>query len=305
MPARFASEIPGIAFQVPDLDGMAKLELKSLDGKETLACVQSTVSNGKTTNQPAVSYVTIGIAAAAFVLTAISALGAAGAGGSAAGLSPNFGDVMFWFQSVATNGMLSVNYPPVYRSFAKNFAWSTGLVQWAQLQKGIDGFRESTGGNTTEMSVEFLMDATLVYTREGVDIVTKSKRSLESLLLPRQNVTFIPNKNTTDAPEEPSQIMHFVNGIEGYVEELKIPSANTFMTVLLMFAIVIAAIAVLILLFKVILEVWALFASFPKRLTGFRKRYWGFLAATIVRIVSGYQLSEIFLDSRLTHVFRY
>lgn len=56
-------------------------------------------------------------------------------------------------------------------------------------------------------------------------------------------------------------------------------------TVLLIFAIVIAAVTIGILLFKVILESWALFASFPKRLTGFRKRYWRLLANTIVNLV--------------------
>jgi hypothetical protein len=39
------------------------------------------------------------------------------------------------------------------------------------------------------------------------------------------------------------------------------------------------------LLFKVILETWALFASFPKSLTGFRKRYWGTMGRTIVNLI--------------------
>lgn len=292
MPEEFASQIPAIAFQVPDLDGMARLELVGPDNTP-LACVESVVNNGKTTSQPAVSYVTAGMAAAALALSAISAVGASGSGGSTSGYSPNFGEVMFWFQSVATNGMLSVDYPPVYRSFVKNFAWSTGLVQWTQLQQGIDDFRLKTGGNVTDMSVEFLKNATLVYSQtSGAGATGKSKRSLGmglvNLLRRQDQVDFGHNVNSTDQSEggENNQVMHYVHGIEAYVEELKIPSANTFMTVLLMFAILIAAIAVLILLFKVILEIWALFASFPKRLTGFRKRYWGFLAGTVVRIVS-------------------
>ncbi|KAI5807481.1 hypothetical protein DFH27DRAFT_640344 [Peziza echinospora] len=283
MPTEFASLIPDIAFQVPDLDGLARLELLSSDTGLPVACVESVVHNGKTANQPAVTYVTAGIAAAALVLSAVSAVGAAGAGGSAAGPSPNFGDVMFWFQSIATNGMLSVEYPPVYRSFAKNFAWSTGLVQWTQLQKSIDNFRSSTGGNTTENSVEYLMNATLVYTQNGADIVKEDrKRGLYA----REDINYEQKPyDGNSTVEENGTVMKYVSGIEAYVEQLKIPSANTFMTVLLMFACLIAAIAVCILLFKVILEVWALFASFPKRLTGFRKRYWGFLAGTIVRII--------------------
>jgi hypothetical protein len=76
-----------------------------------------------------------------------------------------------------------------------------------------------------------------------------------------------------------------VNGIKAYVEELSVPQANTFMTVLLIAAVVVAAIAVGILLFKVILETWALFGSFPKGLTGFRKHYWGTMARAIVNLI--------------------
>lgn len=57
------------------------------------------------------------------------------------------------------------------------------------------------------------------------------------------------------------------------------------MTVLLIVAIIIAAIAVGILFFKVILETWALFGSFPESLVGFRKHYWGTMARTIVNLI--------------------
>jgi hypothetical protein len=76
-----------------------------------------------------------------------------------------------------------------------------------------------------------------------------------------------------------------VNGIKAYVEELSVPQANTFMTVLLIAAVVVAAIVVGILLFKVILETWALFGSFPKGLVGFRKHYWGTMARSIVNLI--------------------
>ena len=57
------------------------------------------------------------------------------------------------------------------------------------------------------------------------------------------------------------------------------------MTVLLIFAIVIAAITVGILLFKVILEVWAMYGSFPQKLANFRKDYWGLLSRTITNLI--------------------
>lgn len=312
IPPSYASMIPSIAFQVPDLDGMAKLELKSSDSASTeLACLQSVVQNGKTANQPGVKYVTVGVATAALVLSGMSAAGAAGAG-SGAGPSPNFGDVMFWFQNVGMNGMLSVSYPPVYRAFASNFAWSTGIIPWEGMQRSIDSFRSSTGGKLDHMSIDFLLNATLVYTADrsteaaalanSTDAAaqtnsTNTRRGLEwsiHQLFSRAveiNGTAIANSgsanNGTDAAVQ-DKVMHYVEGVQAYVEQLQIPSANTFMTVLLIFCIVLAAIAVCILLFKVILEVWSMFATFPKALTGFRKRYWGFLASTVVRLVGSH-----------------
>lgn len=302
IPPDYASMIPAIAFQVPDLDGMAKLELKSSDNSVSLACLQSIVQNGKTANQPGVKYVTVGVATAALVLSSISAAGAAGAG-SGAGPSPNFGDVMFWFQSVGMNGMLSVSYPPVYRSFASNFGWSTGVIPWESMQRSIDSFRSTTGGHLENMSIDYLLNATLVYTADSstesaaLANSTNTRRGLEWSIhnLFRRTIeingTTVPESGTAgNGTEEAVQdkVMHYVEGIQAYVEQLQIPSANTFMTVLLIFCIVLAAIAVCILLFKVILEVWSMFATFPKSLTGFRKRYWGFLASTVVRLVGSY-----------------
>ncbi|RPA93737.1 TRP-domain-containing protein [Choiromyces venosus 120613-1] len=298
IPPEFASMIPAIAFQIPDLDGMAKLELRSSDDDKQLACLQSVVQNGKTASQPGVQYVTAGIAAATLVLSGVSALGAAGTG-TGAGPSPNFGDVMFWFQNVAMNGMLSVNYPPVYRSFVSNFAWSTGIISWDNMQRSIDGFRKATGGHLEKNSIDYLMNATLVFnsnssteTGNATTSNDKTRRALDwtvAQIFERAvevNGTAVAgngtNSTSTDAK---SKVMHYVSGIQAYVEKLQIPSANTFMTILLIFAIVLATIAVCILLFKVILEAWSLFGSFPKSLTGFRKRYWGFLATTIVRLL--------------------
>lgn len=296
---QMASQIPDIAFKIPDLDGVATLELKAKDGGQQLACLTSVVRNGKTASVPEAKYVTAGIAAAALLLSGLGALGAGG-GASAAGTSPNFGEVMFWFQSIATDGMLSLSYPSVYRSFTDNFQWSTGLVSWDGMQQSIDQFRASTGGNLNGMSINYLKNTTLVYDKflsngTASDYNNKVRRALDYTLgeiFARAEINASINGtkadgttgNATHAGE--GKVMTYVNGIQAKVETLLIPSANTFMTVLLIFCIVIAAVAVCILLFKVILEVWALFASFPKGLTGFRKRYWTFLMSTIVRIVS-------------------
>lgn len=190
------------------------------------------------------------------------------------------------------NGLMSVSYPPVYRSFSKNFAFSTGLIPWDSMQTSIDNFRRSTGGNLTEDSVEYLRNATLVY-NDGSSKNTSSlaKRGLDFvhglILTERDGVSTAVNGtgSSGNSTNGGGEVTHYVHGIQGYVEQLTIPQANTFLTVLLIFAIAIAAIAVGILLLKVILEFWALFGSFPKKLTNFRKRYWGLLARTITNLI--------------------
>lgn len=225
-----------------------------------------------------VSYAAAGVAAGSFAMSGISAAGIAGHAGVAS-TSPGFGQVMGWFHTLATTGMLSVNYPTVYRSFAKNFAFSTGLISWDSMQRSIDSFRRSTGGNLTENSYDFLLNATLTYSNES----TTSSKSKRDLNMP-VGVAELVSRDTDDGGGG-GGFNHFVSGMEAYAEQLTIPQANTFMTVLLIFAIVIAAITVGILLFKVILEVWAMYGSFPQKLANFRKDYWGLLSRTITNLI--------------------
>jgi Transient receptor potential (TRP) ion channel/ML-like domain len=283
--------IPSIAFSVPDISAQATLELKALDTGKDVACLTSQVTNGKTVNVPAVSYAAAGIAGAALLLTGASAIGAAAAGGSTAGagtMSPSFTEVLTFFQGVAMNGMMSVNYPPVYRSFTKNFAFSSGIIPWTTMQTSIDNFRASTGGNLTDDNVQFLRNATLVYS-DGSN-ASVSKRSfdgfMDGALMIRNPLSTSANASSSSTSSNgTSSIQTTVHGIQAYVEQLSVPQANTFMTVLLIVACVIGVIAVGILFFKVILETWALFGSFPKGLTGFRKHYWGTMARSIVNLI--------------------
>ncbi|KAB8345982.1 hypothetical protein FH972_023034 [Carpinus fangiana] len=305
IPQEYASMIPGIAYTIPDLDGAGKLELISDETGKDLGCIQSTLTNDKTAEVPGASYAAVGIAGAAFVVSGLGAIAAVTGGHGAPGSSvssPSFVEVMHWFQGMAMNGMLSVQYPSIYRSFTRNFGFSTGLVPWDSVQTRIDSFRASTGGNLTHDSVEWLRNSTLVYqtsttsglakrallpslietailyARDGVDVSVDGQNSTVG-----DSSTGSASSNTTNTGNDKQ--MNYVQGIQGYVEQLKIPQANTFMTVLLVFSIILAAIAAGILLFKVILEAWALFGSFPKKLTSFRKNYWWLLAKTLTNLI--------------------
>ena len=294
IPDEYADMVPGIAFQIPDIAAQATLKLKSLDTDEDVACIQSQVTNGKTANIPAVSYVAAGIVGAALLLSGASAIGSAVAsGGSGTGgtgtASPSFTEVVGWFQGLAMNGMMSVNYPPVYRSFTKNFAFSTGIIPWEPLQSGIDRFRSMTGGNLTDDSVKALDNITLVYPDGSTNTVDqgmfKVKRALDAftILAKRQ---FNTGLDTSDLDNNNgTEFQKAVSGIEAFANQMRVPGSDLFMTILLIVAIIIAAIVLFLLLFKVILEVWAIWGNFPKGLAGFRKHYWGSIVRAITSLI--------------------
>ena len=251
---------------------------------------------------PAVKYVAAGVAPASLALTGLSALSAAGTPGAAAP-SPTFGEVFGWFQSMALSGMMSVQYPKVYQSFSNNFGFSTGLVQWDSMQSTIDSFRASTGGNLTNNNYQYLKNATLVF-KGGANSSTAGtlgRRAVNgALLFLRDGTVSVDGEETTigdatgtsgDAADASDQAQtknqKYVAGIQAYVEQLKIPSPNTFMTLLLCFCIVVAAIIVVILLFKVILEAWSMAKPLSPAMESWRKRYWWRLAKAITNYFAG------------------
>lgn len=284
VPETYAKQIPSIAFNIPDLEGEARLILKSKKTEEEVACVVSHLSNGKTTNLKGAAWASAGIAAGALVMSGVSAFGTLGHPGAHSS-SPGFGDVMGWFHTMATNGMLSVSYPTVYHSFTQNFVWSTGLIPWADMQRSIDDFRKATGGNLTQDNYVYL--ANLAKSNGGS---SSGKRSLDlsiraaAEMLPRAvNVT--QSHATNSSSSGGSSSLFSASGLKQAAKEAMIPSANVFMTVLLIFAIVVAVVVVGILLLKVILELWALHGNFPNKLSEFREDYWGLMGRTITNMI--------------------
>lgn len=280
VPAQYANMIPAIAFSVPDISAKAIMKLDRLSDKSMMACISADVTNGKTMSVPAVSYVAAGIAGVSLVASGMTAVGsamsgsAAGSGVGVAGLSPSFTDVAGWFQGMAMNGMLSVNYPPVYRSFAKNFAFSVGLIPWNGLLNNIDTFRANTGGNLTEDSVAYLRNITRAL--DAGDQTNSSDAGVLARLVRRDDV---------DMTGVTGQVTQTISGIKNFAESLSVPKSDVFMTALLIVAIVIAAIVTIILFVKVVLEVWSLYGKFPESLIGFRKHYWRSIARTITSLI--------------------
>ncbi|KAJ4416351.1 hypothetical protein N0V82_006788 [Gnomoniopsis sp. IMI 355080] len=302
--SEYASEIPSVAFSIPDIAASATLELTNLDDGSSAGCISSQISNGKTTAVSAVSYTAAAVAGLALVVSGFTAASSAIAGGGAASSgaapSPSFMETMTWFQGMAMNGMSSVALPSVYRQFTKNFAFSVGLINFERMQTSIDNFRAATGGNTTTDSVQYLANATLVFQDGSIETLSDSskfKRAMTEFydFVAREITTSVDTNDTSTenststsnstSSSSSSAVTEEVQGIKAYVEELSIPDANTFMTVLLIVSCVMAAIICVILLIKVVLEAWSLFGKLPVGLTGFRKHYWVTMSRLLTQLI--------------------
>jgi hypothetical protein len=142
LPPTFRLEIPPIAYKIPDLEAFAQLNLTQTETGKTVACVQSTLSNGWSTHQPAASSGTAAFALVALVSSFIHSF-------FDPATSPSVfrvWDIFYLFQHIATTGMLHLNYPSVYTAFSTNFAWSFGLfTDSSVLQRAIERMRYMTG----------------------------------------------------------------------------------------------------------------------------------------------------------------
>ncbi|CAL1706967.1 unnamed protein product [Somion occarium] len=137
------SKIPGIAYQIPDLEAFAQLTLTDSSSGKLRACIQSTLSNGWSARQMAVEWSTGGIGLLAF----LSAVWHSYIPHSLAPI--RLLDVMFLFQAIAVSGLWSLNYPLVYQAFTQNFSWALGLFPVSNdspMQRSIDHMRQLTGG---------------------------------------------------------------------------------------------------------------------------------------------------------------
>lgn len=136
-----SSYVPAIAYKVPDLEAFVQLTLIEVGTGDVKACVQATLSNGWTTNVPAVEWATIAIV----LLALFSALWQSRKPES---IAPHrLIDVIYLFQAIAASGLLDLNYPIVYRSFTFNFRWALGFFLPPSVQTSIDDMRNRTGGH--------------------------------------------------------------------------------------------------------------------------------------------------------------
>lgn len=248
VPESVAKQVPGIAYSVPDLDGVVRVYVTSLDTNQVIACMEADLSNTKSVYHPAVGWATAVIAGLGLVAAGVTS--GLGHPNTAAHVAANAVSLFGFFQAQAVIGMTSVTMPPIVQSWTQNFQWSMGIIRIGFLQSIATWYQRATGGTPTtylstlstysvqvqKRAIRRSLDAMVAYATQHVRAVRTLARRADA---------------TVNASVENVKV---VRGIDRVGFRAGIEQTNIFMTGLIFFIFVLLMVAVLVALTKAILD---------------------------------------------------
>jgi hypothetical protein len=147
------SSIPGIAFSIPDLDGVVRVMVYSKNDtsfSNPVACVEATLSNGKTVSTRFAAWPIAAICFAGLFTAGIIWL--YGHISTSAHIASNIVSLFVYFQGVAIIVMMAVDkLPPIAAAWGQNFMWTMGLISVPFMQDIFNWYVQATGGRVTNI----------------------------------------------------------------------------------------------------------------------------------------------------------
>lgn len=244
VPSSVSKDVPGIAYAVPDLDGVVRIYVTSLDTHQVIACLQAELSNTKSVYQPAVGWATAVIAGLGLVAAGVTS--GLGHPNTAAHVAANALSLFGFFQAQAIIGLTSVTMPPIVQSWTQNFQWSMGIIRVGFLQSIATWYQRATGGTPT----------TYLSTLSTISVQVQKraiKRSLQPLVAVVSRGMRALARRADDSSTTVSNVK-VVRGIDRVGFRAGIEQTNIFMTGLIFFVFILLAVALLVALTKLILD---------------------------------------------------
>lgn len=281
VPSSFISHIPAIGYSIPDLEAFAQLTLTDHSTQRQIACIQSTLTNGLSTRQASVTWVTGGFAIVAALASLFFTIKSHS---SDKGLyvnddrTPNPAawrvlDYFFFIQHIVSMALLDLNYPLVFTAFSLNFPWSYGLFamdRQSNIQTSINRLRLLTGSKESASAMD-----PIVYANRKKSPYN-AKRGIS-----------IPAHFGTQVTPTVSAGSIIDAGIPSYVNAIGISTTNAYMSVYFSALILIAAVLVIIALGYAILFFLARLRKDPEsKVLILKNRYAAFALTISTRVVS-------------------
>jgi hypothetical protein len=256
--AAAASAIPGIAYSVPDLDAKIRIHVNLTETGESLACVEASISNGKTVDLLGVKWATAIIAGLALVSSAvISGLGHTNA---AAHVAANSLSLFGYFQAQAILGLTGVRLPPIVQAWTQDFQWSMGIIHLDWMQDIFTWYQRATGGKAANIFGS-LGDVSVQVQKRSLDVVEAvsdyskvSTFTRAMAMMPRAMPAANSLAKRGNIVTETGAFLVF--GIQRVAFKAKIETTNLFMTGLTFFCVFVVLTMIAVASFKGICELF-------------------------------------------------
>lgn len=242
--ADVVKKIPAIAYGIPDLDGLVRIYINDTDARQTIACVEARLSNGKTVNQAAVAWTTAVIAGMGLVASGVTS--GMGHSNTAAHVAANALSLFGFFQAQAFVGMTSVKLPPIVQSWTQNFQWSMGIIRVGFLQDIATWYQRSTGGTPSTL-LSVLKTTSVIVQKRSLQLATRGMEMTRDHILGK--------RTNTNSEVAESAKMVVVRGIDRVGFLARIERTNIFLTGTIFFILFCFFVGIFIAMFKGFCEV--------------------------------------------------
>jgi len=298
-----SKDIPKVAYQIPDLDAYARIELVDRSTGKVAACLQATITNGQTVELTIVKWVTGAVTLLAVILAMMQSIRKRS---SSPALYRWFDFLSLW-QNCAASGMMFLNYPGVWMKFTRNFAWSMGLLYDKHMQNTINKIRMNGGGKMPYTAYEDIPSINSTLTGKGINLDNLgniASGNLTGALGLLGSTSINSNGNGTSitvgsrslftrafVPESASHsgISSINVGIPMYVNAQGIPVANAMSTVFFFILIFLGVSVVVHVLIGLVVGVLSLFGkNAPKWVVHLRRTFWEFCVGNFTRAALGW-----------------
>jgi hypothetical protein len=142
----------GIAFSIPDLDAVVRINLLSKSTNESVTCIEARVINSTTVYQAGVSWtLAIITGLGIFASTVLSIIGY-----SNIETQISFRTLLFlgFMQSQAMAGLTAVDFKPLIQNWTQDFQWTMSIAHADFLNTITTWFQRATGGTAADLSSE-------------------------------------------------------------------------------------------------------------------------------------------------------
>ncbi|KAM0245207.1 hypothetical protein ACHAP5_005601 [Fusarium lateritium] len=264
-------QVPNIAYGIPDLDATVRAYINTTSTGESVACVEANFGTGKTVEQLSVKWVTAIIIGIGLVSSSLISL--AGYGNAAAHLAANTLSLFTYFQAQAIIGLTGITMPPIVDSWTQNFQWSMGIIRMGWMQNIFTWYQRATGGKPARI-FDHLATASVQVTKRSIEYIPSAASLVRR--------SFAISKRSNIELENGSFLVY---GIQRVAFRSHIETTNLFLTGIVFFCIFTVLACIMVLLFKLVLDLCAKQGWIkPDRFLEFRTEWRSILKGTLLRL---------------------